>query len=483
MGHAMEYIITDAIARYQRMMGRPVFFLTGTDEHGSKLVKTAQEKDMTPQEVCDMHAAVFMQMKETLELSFDDFIRTTDQERHWPSVQKIWQKLADNGDIYKDTYKGYYCVGCEAFITEKELEDGKCPTHKKEPEVIEEENYFFKLSKYSDEIIRRIEDGSFRIVPEFRQNEIVNVIKGGLRDVSFSRPKSTLPWGIPVPGDDSQVMYVWCDALTNYISALDYAGEGDLYQKFWNDESEKVHVIGKDILRFHAAIWPAMLISAGVPLPNSEYVHGFVTSDGEKMSKSIGNVVDPIELVEEYGVNALRLYLLKEIALGRDGDLTIERFESVYNSDLAHNLGNLVNRVLQMTLRYNPDLRENDALRDEVETMWDEYIATFDTFDTAKACNAVWTLLDIANKYIEDEKPWVLAKENTEKLSEVLYTLNEVIRHVSIALKPILPSVSNSIREWQGFEAVETCNEIRQFGAEREFDISKPEILFKKLED
>ena len=299
MGHAMEYILTDIVARYQRMMGRDVFFLTGTDEHGSKIVKVSEEKGTTPKELCDKNANSFVNMKDLLQLSFDDFIRTTDQNRHWPSVTKMWKELVEKGDIYKGEYTGYYCVGCEAFITEKELEDGKCPVHKKEPDIINEENYFFKLSKYGDEIIELIESGRMKIIPEYRGREIVNVIKSGLHDVSFSRPKSSLKWGIPVPGDDTQVMYVWCDALTNYISALDYANEGDLYKKYWSGKGEKVHVIGKDILRFHAAIWPAMLLSAEIPLPDIEYVHGFMTVGGEKMSKSLGNYIGITESPQE----------------------------------------------------------------------------------------------------------------------------------------------------------------------------------------
>ncbi len=367
IGYAMEICQADVLARYHRMKSDDVFFLSGTDENGSKIKKTALEKKVDPQKFVDENSAKFQLLLDTLNISNNDFIRTTDKKRHWPAAQKIWNELVKKGDIYKSSYEGYYCVGCEAYLTEKDLIDGKCSNHQKVPEKIKEENYFFKLSKYSKMIQEKIESGELEILPESRKNEILNVIKDGLKDISFSRPKKTLDWGVPVPNDETQTMYVWCDALTNYISALGYGNDyichsreggnpllpqsanlANNFQKYWPAD---IHLIGKDILRFHAAIWPAMLISADLPLPKKIFVHGFITSNGQKISKSLGNIIDPFEVIDKYGVDALRYYLLKEIPSGGDGDFSFERFEEVYQADLANGIGNLVYRVLTMIER------------------------------------------------------------------------------------------------------------------------------------
>ncbi len=448
IGFAMEIIQTDTLARYYRQRGYDTHFLTGTDEHGSKLAKTAIELNKTPQEICDANSAKFRALKETLNLSFDDFIRTSDQERHWPAAQKLWQQLVAAGKLEKRKYKGLYCTGCEEFKRESDLVDGKCPHHKTKPEEVEEENWFFRLSDYSDQILKLLEKREVAIVPEFRAKEIINLVKDGLHDVSFSRPSKNLTWGVPVPDDDTQTMYVWCDALTNYISAIGYADETADFQKWWPADC---HVIGKDIVRFHAGIWLGMLLAADLPLPKRIYVHGFITAEGHKMSKSLGNVVDPADVVKEWGTDALRYYLLSEIPNGQDGDFSKERFKSKYNSDLANKLGNLVSRVAAMALKIDsewkmPDWNEdNFPAAEQVNKMWDLLETAMLQYDFASAIRYIFDLVEWANEYVDIQKPWELAKTDPDKQKEVLLVLLEVIRQISFALVPFLPETSEEI--------------------------------------
>ncbi|MFH0833946.1 MAG: methionine--tRNA ligase, partial [Patescibacteria group bacterium] len=341
VGFAMEAIEADALARFLRQRGYQVRLQTGTDEHGLKIQKTAAELKTTPCELTDQNSQKFQNLKTALDFDFDDFIRTSDSTRHFPAAQKLWQKIAVAGKLEKRKYSAKYCSGCEEFKSEKDLVDGKCPNHPNlNLEETEEENYFFKLSDFSQQILELLESKKVEILPHFRAKEFLNVVKDGLHDVSFSRSSEKLRWGIPVPGDDSQTMYVWCDALTNYISAIDFENEGAEFQKWWL-ASEKIHIIGKDIVRFHAGIWLGMLLAADLPLPDKIYIHGFITSENQKMSKSLGNVVDPFEFSAEWGSDALRFYLLAEIPNGQDGDFSKTRFEEVYNSQLANGLGNL----------------------------------------------------------------------------------------------------------------------------------------------
>jgi len=451
IGFAMEAIQTDALKRYHMMMGDDSYYLTGVDEHGVKLYETAKEAGKDTQAFADMYAEKFDALQGILNLATDGFVRTT-SDTHKEGARKLWRALVASGDIYKDSYKGYYCAGCEAFILEKDLVEGKCQNHDKEPKVLEEENYFFKLSKYSDQIRDLIKSDKLRVLPVSRKNEILNIIGAdGLRDVSFSRPKDVLPWGIDVPDDVTQVMYVWCDALSNYITGLGY-GEGDdgetgeLFKKFW---PAQVHVIGKDILRFHAGIWIGMLLSAGVPVPEAIYVHGFVTSEGKKMSKSIGNVVDPLEYVEEFGVDPLRYYLLREIPTGDDGDFSRSRFIDLYNSELANNFGNLVNRVLMMVDRYLDGKvagkERNKELSDHIEDLWKEYGENMDKFNIKVAVEKAFELIDYANKYVEDQKPWALAKIDMDSLEAVLYNLLEMVRNSALMLWPIIPGKAEDV--------------------------------------
>ncbi len=443
IGFAMELVQADALARYHRCLGDQVFFETGTDEHGIKIYRTALESGMTPQEMVDKNAQRFKDLTGALAITNDYFVRTTDPA-HKQGAQKIWQKMADNGDIYKGNYEGLYCVGCESYIPEKDLVDGLCAIHKKAPEFIKEENYFFKLSKYSAKIRELIESDTLKVIPVARKNEILNIIGEGLPDVSFSRPKTMLPCGVEVPGDDTQVMYVWCDALSNYITGIGYGEENETFKTFW---PASVHLIGKDILRFHAGIWIGMLLSAGLPTPANIYVHGFITSGGQKMSKSLGNVVDPFGYVERYGADPVRYYLLREIPTTDDGDFNADRFLSVYSSDLANSLGNLVYRVFSMNEKYF----EGKVVRRAAGSILplDELIAGYHAaiaeFDLKRALEIVLKLVQAANEHVEVCKPWVLAKSDMEKLGEVMYQLLETVRIIGVLLQPFLPGTSEKI--------------------------------------
>lgn len=452
VGFAMEAIQADALRRYYQLKGFETYFLTGVDEYGVKLYDTAHDAGREPQEFADENAEKFKALKGILNLSNDGFIRTT-SDYHKKGAQKLWKVLFEKGDIYKGSYKGFYCKGCEAYILEKDLVDGKCAIHDKAPSVLEEENYFFKLSKYSDQIRELIESDKLRVVPESRKNEILNIIgEEGLKDVSFSRPKAVLPWGIDVPNDNTQVMYVWCDALSNYITALGYGDVpddlkgGELFEKFWPADA---HVIGKDILRFHAGIWIGMLLSAGIPVPRAIYVHGFVTSEGKKMSKSIGNVVDPLAYVDEFGVDALRYYLLREIPTGDDGDFSRGRFIELYNSELANSLGNLVNRVLMMSVRYfEGKVSAGEVSKEidgEIKRLWAEYDDAMAGFNIKIALEKAATLMFLGNKYVDTQKPWELAKTDMKKLEAVLFDLLEVLRNVALMLMPVIPAKASEI--------------------------------------
>ena len=447
LGFALEVIQADVVARYHRLLGEDVFFLTGTDEHGVKIAKTAEREGKDPKEFVDEISANFRELTKILNLSNNDFIRTTDQKRHWPVVKKVWLKLKENGDIYKKKYKGLYCAGCEAFITEKDLVNGKCVIHQKEPEEFEEENYFFKLSKYSKEIEKTIKNDEIKIIPETRKNEILSFVKQGLEDISFSRPRKDLKWGIPVPDDETQTIYCWADALTNYISAIGYEKEKEEFKKYWPAD---VHCIGKDILKFHGAIWPGILLSLGLPLPKTIFVHGFIGVDGQKMSKSLGNIIDPFELVKKYGTDAVRYFLLREIPPTKDGDFTYQKFEERYNSDLAAGIGNLVARVITMAAGLNPkgpsgeSATANSNSQKIVNKTWQEYRKSLDNFKFNEALISVWDLISFCDRYIEKEKPW--EKSGLEKDS-VINNLLFAIKNIAEMLEPFLPETSEKISQ------------------------------------
>jgi len=434
IGFALELIQADVMARYQRFLDKDVFFLTGTDEHGQKIVKAAEKVGKNPEDFCGEISAQFKKLKDVLNLSNDDFIRTTDQERHWPVVRKVWSKLKENGDIYQKKYQGLYCVGCEAFITKKDLIEGKCKIHQKEPEVTEEENYFFKLSRYAKEIEEKIERDEVKIVPAERKNEILSFIRQGLEDVSFSRPRKDLKWGIPVPNDDSQTIYVWADALVNYLSALGYPG-GERFKNYWPPD---IQFIGKDILRFHAVIWLGILLSLKLALPKTIFVHGYLTVGGQKMSKSLGNVVDPFELVKKYGIDPVRYFLLREIPSVDDGDFTYEKFEQRYNSDLAKGLGNLAARVFTLAENIEPKKEKFEKAVEKVKNTLKESLGKF---NFNEALVSIWRLISSCDKYIEKERPWETKESQKEVIGNLLFVLNEIAE----LLKPFLPETSEKI--------------------------------------
>lgn len=441
LGFSLEIIQADVIARYQRLLNKKVFFLTGTDENGQKVVKAAKEARKTPKEFCNEISAEFRKLKEILNLSNDDFIRTTDQKKHWPGVKKVWLKLKRKGDIYKKKYKGFYCFGCEAFITKKDLIKGKCAVHQIKPEIIEEENYFFRLSKYSKKIEKIIRDNKIKIIPQTRKNEMFNFAKKGLEDISFSRPRKDLKWGIPVPNDNSQTIYVWGDALSNYISALSYSKNSNKFRKYWPAD---VHCIGKDIQKFHCLIWPGMLFSLGLKLPKTILVHGFVTVAGQKMSKSLGNVIEPFQLVKKYGTDSVRYFLLREIPPTEDGDFTYEKFEQRYNSDLANGLGNLVARVLTLANKIkiqNLKLKITTQNSKIINNTKKEYKKALDKFRFNEALIVIWRLISFCDRYIEKEKPWEKNKKQKEVIGNLLFTISEIAK----LLEPFLPETSEKI--------------------------------------
>jgi len=438
IGFALEIIQADVLARYNKALGKEVYFLTGTDEHGLKTLRAAESAGKTAIEFADEMSGKFKELAKVLDISNTDFIRTTDEVRHKESVYRLWARYIDQGDIYKKKYKGFYCPGCEAFKTEKELVDEKCVIHQKPIEVIEEENYFFKLSKYLPQVKELISTEKIKIVPESKKNEILGMIDQGMDDVSFSRTKEKY-WGWPVPGDESQVLYVWQDALPNYISAVGYADNQEKFKKYWPAD---VHCIGKDIVKFHAIYWPAMLLSAKLDLPKTIFVHGFINVAGQKMSKSLGNVIDPFELVKKYGVDAVRYFLLREIPSVEDGDFTYEKFETRYNADLAGGIGNLVARTLGIAKGLKIERTEaGETTSQKIKEIKERYITAIDSFKLNEALIAVWELIGYCDKYINDQKLW--QTKDRKVINDLFIALSEI----SIMLNPFMPVVSMKINE------------------------------------
>ena len=514
IGFALEIVQADVLARWNKLKGRDVFFLTGTDEHGVKNYQTAKKEGTPPQKFVDKNSAYFKELTKKLNISNNYFIRTTDKRVHWPGVIKLWNILYERGDIYKKKYAGYYCSGCERFITEKELVAGKCPDHPTiKIEYISEENYFFRLSKYSDEIKSLIEKDKLKISPKNWKKDFLSLIKGGLQDVSFSRDKKHLPWGIPVPEDNNQVMYVWPDALSNYITGIGFPDKK--YKKYW---SADIHVVGKDMLRFHAGIWPGMLLSANLPLPKEIIVHGFLTINGQKISKSLGNTISPLYLIEKYSEDALRYFLLRNIPFGEDGDFSEKVLIERHNNELANKLGNLVSRVTGLIEKFgfdkktrdqhlperfrkaleknnveyeeikrNIELYENKSDLDDVirlikirkEEGLDGHLLNYpqlmnevtqffvkkyiESFQFDKALNIIFASIDCCNEFIQLRKPW----EKSKSVSYRKWVLGEAvraIREIAELLWPFIPESSEKIK--------------KQFSARK---IKKSEILFKKI--
>lgn len=447
IGHALEFVQADAVARFRRLRGDAVFFLTGTDDNALKNVMAAEAAKVPVKRWVDAHAEHFVTLEKLLNISNDDFIRTSSDERHYLGAQKLWTSCK-KGDIYKKNYKGLYCLGCEEFKQQGELKNGECVEHLgKKLEIVEEENYFFRLSRYQKELEELITSDTLRIVPESRKNETLAFIRGGLADFSISRSvKRARGWGIPVPGDDSQMMYVWFDALSNYINALDYAKSGGQFARYWTNSDERLHVIGKGINRFHTVYWPAMLLSAGIALPTTVLIHGYMTVNGEKMSKTKGNVVAPETYIKAYGADAVRYYLLREMPPFEDGDFSEAKFRLSYNSGLANGLGNFAARVLTLGAKageLSHRLTNGDVENAVKEAIADARVAANDftfRFRFNEALNAIWNLIAFGDKYVNDHKPW-------EKKDSVNIVANAVtiLDNVAALLQPFLPETSARI--------------------------------------
>jgi len=439
IGHALEFIMADVLARAARKHGDTVIFSTGSDEHGGKIAEKAVEAGLTTKEFTDKMSATFSDLAKQLNISNDRFIRTTDAG-HEQRAQLIWKALEK--DIYKNNYAGWYCVGDEAFFSETEVESNKgvCPNHNRPYDKIEEENYFFKLSNYTKPVLEAIESGAFNIVPETKKNEILSLLRDGLDDISISRPKDKIEWGIAVPGDEHQVMYVWFEALMNYITVLGYP-EHDDFKNFWPASTQ---VIGKDIIRFHAAIWPAMLLSLELPLPKTLYVHGFITSNGKKMSKSLGNYVSPDEIISKYGVDAFRYYFMRHIPSYGDGDFSWPTFEAAYNNELANELGNAVSRTVAMIVKYQSGIIGNipPAGHDMAQ-----YLIALKEYRFDRALDEVWEQVRGLNQYIDQEKPWEIAKQDDpDHLREVLAYLSSNLLEIADLLEPFMPETALKIQ-------------------------------------
>jgi len=441
IGFALELIQADVVARHKRK-SQDVWFLTGTDEHGSKIAQKAKDQGKSPIDFCDEISGQFKDLTKSLQISNDDFIRTTDKENHWPGVYHLWEKLEKNGDIYKKDYEGLYCVGCESFMKEKDLIKGKCPYHLKEPELVKEENYFFRLLKYLEIIKEKISKDEFKIYPESKKNETLSLIDQGLDDISFSRPKEKVEWGIPVPSDPDQLIYVWGDALVNYISAVGY-GRSDKFLDYWPAD---IHFIGKDILKFHTIIWPAMLLSAGIQLPKNIFVHGFLNVEGMKMSKSLGNVINPFDLIKKYGTDPVRYFFLSEISPTEDGDFSYSKFEEKYNADLASGLGNLFSRIMTLFLKFEiSDLVLVDSrVKDVVLKNKEKQENLLNEFKFNIALSEIWNLIHFADKYIEENKPWEKGRVNREM---VIKSLIFILENISEMIYPFMPETSFKISE------------------------------------
>ncbi len=489
IGTAYEKISADVFARFRRLMGDDVYFQMGSDEHSLNVLRSAKAKGTDPLAYCDEMETVFRRVWEKLEIRFDRFIRTTERD-HVVGLKKLFEAI--KGDIYKGHYEGHYCESCEAFLQEKDLVDGNCPTHGTKPAWIKEENYFFRLSSYADRLLEHIERNPEFILPSSRRNEIVQLIKGGLEDTCVTRAGTD--WGVPFPMDESQVIYVWVDALTNYATGAGYGYDDERFGKWWPAD---VHVIGKDVTRFHCVIWPAMLMSAGIPLPKTIYGHGFVYFKGQKLSKSRGVVVDPLEAADVFGPSALRYFLMREGTYGRDVDFTWEHFRTRYDSELANDLGNLVSRATAMVGKFLGGTIEGAAARDAAtagglaalsETTRAAVVAAMDGYAPQAALAAIWELVRRANAFIEEEKPWVLAKENPERIPGVLFSVLEAIRQVAVLAWPVIPSKSEEILESLGLTLTPgevTLDNLLQWGAgwPDRIEVQKPAAVFPKYSD
>lgn len=481
IGHAYTTIAADVLARFHRLKGDETFFLTGTDEHGSKVAESAEKAGKQPQEFCDENSAKFQMLWDRLDISNDDYLRTT-SEYHKKGVEIFLNKLKEVGAIYESEYAGLYCTGCENFVTEKELVNGKCSDHNKEPEIVREKNYFFKLKEYLPKVKELIDSGEIQIMPESRRNEVLGLLKQGLEDFSISR--QSVKWGIEIPFDKSQVTYVWVEALQNYITAIGYGQDQNKFNQFWPAD---IHLMAKDIIKFHAIFWPAMLLAAGLPVPKVVYAHGFFTVDGMKMSKSLGNTIDPDSLIDEFGSDAVRYLLLSQFPFGIDGDVKASAFALQYNSDLANGIGNLTSRVLSMAVRYfNGQVPEKDFIfSDELAGIWRQYEEAMTSFQIDRSVEVIKKLVGFCDGYIERQKPWELAKSDLDGLAKVIYNLLEAIRHIGIMIYPILPQTAEKVLNQLGQTSwtSQSLNNLQNWGGLKPgTKIEKGEVLFPRLD-
>ncbi len=490
IGHAYCTTIADSMARYKRLTDVDVLFVTGSDEHGQKIQRKASEQNITPKEYVDKIVAGFQALWEKLDISNDEFIRTT-EERHYKVVQEIFKKIYDKGDIYKSTYEGLYCTPCETFWIERQLVDGKCPDCGRPVETVQEESYFFRMSKYQDRLLQFIEDNPDFIQPISRKNEMINFIKGGLEDLCISR--TTFDWGIPVPIDNKHVIYVWFDALSNYLTAAGYLSDAEKFNKFWPAD---IHLVGKEIVRFHTIIWPIILMALELELPKKVYGHGWLVVDGDKMSKSKGNVIDPVALIDEFGADSIRYFLLREINLGLDGNFSREALIQRINADLANDLGNLLHRTLSMVNKFNGGLVKNTKVLEEVDTELidlaqntvKQYQDSMDKMEISLAIRTVWNLISRSNKYIDLTGPWALAKDESkqERLQTVMYNLIESLRIISVLIAPFMPNTAPKIWKQLGLGDFSTVKfkDIKEWGTVMtETKVEQPEQIFPRIEE
>ena len=490
IGHAYCTTIADSMARYKRLTDVDVLFVTGSDEHGQKIQRKAAEQNITPKEYVDKIVAGFQALWEKLNISNDEFIRTT-EKRHYNVVQEIFKKIYDKGDIYKSTYEGLYCTPCETFWIERQLVDGKCPDCGRPVETVQEESYFFRMSKYQDRLLQFIEDNPDFIQPVSRKNEMINFIKGGLEDLCISR--TTFDWGIPVPIDNKHVIYVWFDALSNYLTAAGYLSDTEKFNKFWPAD---IHLVGKEIVRFHTIIWPIILMALELELPKKVYGHGWLVVDGDKMSKSKGNVIDPVALIDEFGADSIRYFLLREINLGLDGNFSREALIQRINADLANDLGNLLHRTLSMVNKFNGGLVKNTKVLEDVDTELialaqntvKQYQDSMDKMEISVAIRTVGNLISRSNKYIDLTGPWALAKDESkqERLQTVMYNLIESLRIISVLIAPFMPNTAPKIWKQLGlgeFSKVK-FKDIKEWGTVMtETKVEQPEQIFPRIEE
>ncbi len=476
IGHALEYTQTDVIARYQSLLGKEVTLGTGTDENSLKNVRAAELRHISTAQLCAENSQVFRNLLKSMNILKGPFVRSSVKEEHWSGVYKLWEACKKNGDIYSKKYRGLYCVGCEAFYTEGELIDGKCPNHNTRPDEVEEENYFFRLSRYQEKIEEIIKSGEYMILPQERKNEILSFIDSGLEDFSISRSVSRAHgWGIPIPGDQGQIFYVWFDALAVYLTSAGYGKNEEEFGKIWPAD---VHVIGKDIIRFHAVYWPAMLLSAGLALPKRLFVHGFLTVEGKKMSKSLGNVISPFEIMDKYGADGMRYYLIRDISTFEDGNFSQEGIRDRYNKELVGDLGNLVNRVLTIAEKSGISVFEGKAELAE-DLHLDDILRDMDKGNLHEALERIMEFVRSCNAYVNMKEPW---KKSGSELGSILYNLLEALRISAILLYPFIPETAEKISAKIGIDAgtfkIKDCSFKERF----EGSLSRGGLLFRKIE-